>query len=270
MGVDHMGGEAKENSTVIEHFVYGSHEGYRMKAYSSGIDLDVHTEPFQGLFLPIKQSDIKNISEIRMILPEGEGNILLSRIVKGGKDEHARETMANHTAIISREMLRTGEITYEEVDEAMIKFEAESIESTGDIPALEVPVLDKKMDVAELKNYLREDVVKNLINHYIDSADKKVFLYFRHSDAEKRTRTAYLLSMLLDLNLRLVPLSIFTDIPYGGAKRVFNLVISRAMIDVKPGGDWVMLPVEKKRSWSPIDKKRFTEKLNEMLDKIYD
>ena len=264
-----MGGDAKEDFTTIEHFVYGSHEGYRMKAYSKGIDLDIHTEPFQGMFLPIKQSDIKNVSEIRMILPAGHASTILSRIVKGGKDDHARDTMANHAAVIPRELLKSGNITYDEVDEAMVKFESESIETIGDIPPLEISQQDKTMDMGELKNYLDEEIVKNLIDHYIKSEDKKIFLYYRNSNAQKRTRAAYLLSLLIDLKLNLIPLSIFTDVPYGGAKRIFNLVISRAMIGVKPGGDWVMLPVEKKRSWTPVDKKKFDKHLNNILDQIY-
>jgi len=264
-----MGDEAEKVSTKLDHFVYGSHEGYRMKAYSKGVDLDVHTEPFEGLFLPIKQSDIKLVSEIRMILPVDDSTTLLSKILKGGKDDHARDTMANHTVIVPRDKLRSGELTYEEVDVAMTEFEAKNIEAIGDIPPLEVPSLDKKMDVNEIKNYLREDLIRNLIDQYVGYGDRKVFLHYRTSNTDKRIKTAYLLSMLLDLKLNLVHLSVFTDVPYGGAKRIFNLVISRAMIDVKPGGDWVMLPVEKKRTWTSIDKKEFNKELNRVLKKIY-
>jgi hypothetical protein len=269
MGVDQMGEEAQKDSTTIEHFVYGSHEGYRMKAYSKGIDLDVHTDPFEGMFLPIKQSDIKNIDEIRMILPVDRSSMLLSRIIKGGKDDHARDTMANHTAVVPRDMLKNNEITYEEVDAVMEDFETKNIDSIGDIPPLDVPQTDKRLDMAELKKYIPEEVVKNLILHYMENEDKKVFLHYRTSNAEKRTRAAYLLSMLIDMKLNVMPLSIFTDVPYGGAIRVFNLVLSRAMIGIKPGGDWVMLPVEKKRAWTGVDKKQFTKRLNEVLDDIY-
>ena len=263
-------GEEAQGNTELAHFVYGSHEGYRMKAYSSGIDLDVHPEPFQGMFLPIKQSDVKNISEIRMILSSGANDILLSRIIKGGMDDHARETMANHTAVIPRHMLKNGEITYDEVDAAMVKFETENVDAIGDIPPLAIPHQDKSADMSQLKNYLRQDVVRNLINHYIDNVDRKVFLYYKNSNSAKRTQTAYLLSMLIDINLDLIPLKIFTDLPYGGAKRVFNLVISRVMIGVKPGGDWVMLPVEKKRSWDAVDKKELNAKLTQIFKTIYD
>lgn len=264
-----MGDEAENKVLKLEHFVYGSHEGYRMKAYSKGIDLDIHTDPFQGMFLPIKQSDIKEVGDIRMIIPVDDSTTLLSKILKGGKDDHARETMANHTVVISRNMLRAGEITYEDVDLAMTHYEKNNIEAIGDIPPLEVIHQDKKMEISELKNYMREDVIRNLISQYIEYSERKVFLHYRASNAEKRIRAAYLLSLLIDLELNIVPLSIFTDIPYGGAKRVFNLVISRAMIGVKPGGDWVMLPVEKKRTWTSIDKKEFAKELDRVLGRIY-
>ena len=241
-----------------------------MKAYSSGIDLDIHTEPFQGMFLPIKQSDVKTITEIRMILPVNDTNILLSRIIKGGVDDHGRPTMANHTAIIPRQMLKEGEITYEEVDEAMAGFETDKIDALGDIPPLTILSQTKSTNMSELKNYIKKEVISNLINHYNESVDKKIFLYYQKSDSAKRIRTAYLLSMLIDIKLNFIPLSIFTDLPYGGAKRIFNLVISRVMIDIKPGGDWTMLPVERKRSWNSVDKKQFNAKLTKILNSIYD
>ena len=112
-------------------------------------------------------------------------------------------------------------------------------------------------------------IIRNLIKHYTEDIDRNVFLHYRTSDAKKRIKTAYLLSMLIDINLNVIPLAIFTDIPYGGAKNIFNLIISRAMINVKPGGDWVMLPVEKKRTWKSIDKKEFNRELDKTLDKIY-
>ena len=253
----------------LEHFIYGSHEGYRMKAKSPGIDLELHTEAFEGMFLPIKQSDIKNISEVRMILPADEANIILSRVVQGGKDEHARITMANHTAIVPRRLLKSGELSFADVDSAMAEFEKENIDKIGDLPKLAVECTGKGLEMAELKNILREDIVRNLIKNYIKNRDVKIFLYYRKSDAIKRTEAAYLLSMLIDINLNLIPLSIFTDVPYGGAKRIFNLVISRAMIDVKPGGEWIMLPVDRKLKWTPMDRERFKKELNELLDDIY-
>jgi hypothetical protein len=260
---------SSEAEVELEHFVYGSHEGYRMKAHSTGIDLELHTEAFEGLFLPIKQSDVKNISEVRMILPADESSILLSRIVQGGKDDHARVTMANHTAVVPRQLLKDGALSFEDVDTAMASFEKENIEKIGNIPTLSVGKTGKGSDMAELKTYLREDIVRNLIKNYLKNRDIKIFLYYNKSDAIKRTRAAYLLSQLIDINLGLIPLSIFTDVPYGAAKRIFNLVISRAMIDVKPGGDWIMIPVERKLKWTPVDRKRFQKELNELLDDIY-
>lgn len=264
-----MGDSESSDIMELEHFIYGSHQGYRMKAHSAGIDLELHTEPFEGMFLPIKQSDVKNISEIRMILPADDAHMLLSRIIPGGKDEHARVTMANHTVIIPRRFLKEGAVSYEDVDSAMTEFEKGNIDSIGEIPKLNIQPQKSKMDIAKLKNYLREDIVRNLIKKYLKNQDVKIFLYYRKSDALKRTQAAYLLSMLIDINLELIPLSIFTDIPYGGAKRIFNLVISRAMIDVKPGGDWIMLPVERKLKWTPVDRKRFHKELNKILDDIY-
>ncbi len=260
--------QTQTNMHLLEHFIYGSHQGYRMKAYSKGLDVDVHTEPFQGMFLPIKQSDIKNISDVTMILPMDE-YLLLSRVIPGGKDEHARVTMANHTAVIPRDLLKEGAITYDQVNDAMMAFEKNNIDKIGDIPPLEVEKRDKGPELKELKHYLREDVVMNLVKNYIKNEDVKIFLHYRQSDSIKRTRAAYLLSMLIDVNLGLIPLAIFTDIPYGGAKRIFNLVISRALIDVKPGGDWIMIPAERKYTWTPLDRKRLQVEFKKYLDHIY-
>jgi hypothetical protein len=195
--------------------------------------------------------------------------MILSRIVQAGRDEHARRTMANHAAVIPRRLLKEGKLSYDIVDRAMEAFEKDGLGAVGKIPLLPVEQLDQPPDMDELKGILREDIVRNLINNYIKNRDVKIFLHYTKSDAVKRTKTAYLLSMLIDLNLELIPLAIFTDVPYGGAKRIFNLVISRVMIDVKPGGDWIMIPVTRKVKWTPQDKKRFTQELTRLLDEIY-
>jgi len=264
-----MGEESDNKKIALEHFVYGSYEGYQMKAYSSGVDLDVHTEPFQGMFLPIKQSDVKNVSEIRMILPLEDAHIL-SRILKGGTDDHGRPTMANHSAIIPRQLLKDGTVSYEDVDQAMAEFEPDGLGLIGDIPPLTISIRSTSTDISEIKQYLRKEVIKNLIDHYVEGDDKKIFLYYKSSDQLKRMRVAFLLSRLIDIELNITPLAIFTDIPYGGAKNIFNLVISRVMLDIKPGGDWVMLPVERSPSWKSQDRKAFNAKLNKVLNSIYD
>jgi len=47
------------------------------------------------------------------------------------------------------------------------------------------------------------------------------------------------------MKLRVMPLAIFTDIPYRADEASpFNLVLSRSLISIKPGGAWIVLTAD--------------------------
>jgi len=235
---------ASTEDVALEHFLYGSYGGYTMKSKSAGVDPGGHTDPFKGMMLPIKQSDVKTMTEIRAILPCGWDLILLSRIIKGEKDDKGRGTIANHTAIIPRKMLETGRLAYEDIDAAMAKWEAvsENLGAVGSIQPLKVPSATKQTDLSELKNYMPKAVLDKLVENYKKDKERKVFVNYKNSNEAQRVKAAYLLSMLVDMRLRVIPLAIFTDVPYRADEASpFNLVLSRVMISIKPGGAWVVL-----------------------------
>jgi hypothetical protein len=239
-----MSEEVEGNEILLDHFIYGSDQGYRVKAWSEGVDEDAHTEPFDGCYIPLTQADAKYITDARAILPSGDKLILLSRFIKGSIDEYQRKTMANHTALIPRKLLIDGVLSYEDVDRAMQKYEAESDNPRKEIPQLKVHPSGSKIDIADLKNYFAREDLDKLMNFYKQEKDNKVFLFYKKSSTEQRVQSAYLLSMLIDIGLNIVPLKIFTDVPYPDAKRVFNLIMARSMISIKPGQGWVMLPTQ--------------------------
>ncbi|MCK5562477.1 MAG: hypothetical protein KAJ51_17890 [Thermoplasmata archaeon] len=237
--------ESEESQELLlDHFVYGSDQGYKVKAWSSGVDEDAHTDPFDGCFIPMTQADAKYVTDARSIIPAGDKYILLSRFIKGSIDEYQRKTMANHTALVPRKYLIEGKLTYEDVDQAMQKYEAATENPRKEIRQLKLQSRSVKIDVGELKNYFIRDDVEKLMNFYKQDHANKVFIYYKKSSAEQRNEAAYLLSMLVDIGLNLVPLSIFTDVPYPEAKRVFNLILARSMISIKPGKGWSMLPTQ--------------------------
>ena len=190
-----------------------------------------------------KQSDIKYITDARSLLPAGESDLLLSRFIPGSLDEYQRKTMANHTAIIPRTLLAKGKITYKDVDQAMRKFESKNTNPRGDIPKLRIDKAGSGIDISEMKNYFKREDLEKLMDFYKKESDSKVFVFYKKSTPEQRIQAAFLLSMLVDIGLNIVPLSIFTDVVYPDAKKIFNLVLSRSMISIKPGRGWVMLPV---------------------------
>lgn len=243
-----MSGEGSGWHIPLEHYIYGvrSGFGYGMKAYSEGVDIEKDTALYRGMYLPIRQSDSKYLKEIRSILSPGSDYILFSRIIKGPDDEYGRATMANHTVIVPRHYIKEKILSYEAINQAMKKFESEKLEEEGNIPPLVVPASDTKDLHYNLKDLLPEETFIALLNHYLEDEDRKVFLLYRRSNAEKRIRIAYAISYTLDINMEVKPLSIFTDFPHPNAKKVYNLIISPAMIDIKPGGDWVMLNVDRK------------------------
>jgi len=262
-----ISGQEGGNTIKLEHYVYGSHQGYRLKAWSKGADAENNIEPFKGMMLPIKQSDVKHMTEIRAILPCGWDIILLSRIILGGVDDHARGTIANHVAIIPRKALEEGSLTYQIVDDAMKEFEEKNPDPLDVIPPLDIPDGKHKTDYSELKNLLPRKVVDNLMSHYEKDKDCKVFIKYLRSNQEQRIKAAYLISMLMDVKMKVNPMFIFTDVPHSGAKKIFNLVMARVMIDIKPGGDWVLITASQNaHGTGDVKKKR---KLKKTLDDIY-
>lgn len=259
-----MTDETTTLDVAIEHYIYGSYGGYKMKAQSSGVDPAAHTDPYKGYFFPITQADVKTLGEVRVILPAGPNTMLLARIVKGPRDDHGRETMANHTAIIPKHLLYQGILTYEDVDNAMIEFEKDGVNSIGKILPLAMPKSKQPADMSALKDMLSKDIVDNIINHYKSDKDRRIFLFYKGGDPAQRIKLAYLLSMLLDVKMGLIPLSLFTDKPYFSATNIFNLVISRVMANIKPGGEWVVMPVDASRVSSGA-----TGDVSGMLKSIY-
>ena len=235
----------KTRKTIdIDHFIYGSREGYTLLGCSSGVDEDACTDPFEGMLLPITVMEMKRVKDVQSIIPTG-ANILISRYYQGQKDDKGRPTLANHTAVIPREILENGSANYDDIVKAMVKFETKNFDVVGELSKLKVPLLKNRIKISKIKKLISEKTVEDLIMHYQRKPNVRVFLYFPGSNDESRIQTAYLLSYLLDIKHRLVPIKAFTSVPYAGAKKVFNLVISRDQIDVKPGKGWVMLTIDK-------------------------
>ena len=136
----------------LQHFVYGSYQGYMMKAKTADIDPEGDTEPFMGMLLPVSQADLKNVEDVRFVIPAGWNSLYLSRVYAAGKDDKGRGTIANHTVFIPREHLQKNMYTYEDVIERIIKFDKANPDALGEIPPLKVPITNKKPDFDEMKN----------------------------------------------------------------------------------------------------------------------
>ncbi|MCL4326439.1 MAG: hypothetical protein M1481_06440 [Candidatus Thermoplasmatota archaeon] len=255
----------EKNDEVIEceQFIYGNYKGYKMKAYSKNGIAEGYVRPYQGFFLPISQSDLKYMHIPHLILSNSNA-ILFSRIVKG-LDEYKRGAVENHTVIVPKQFLLEGAITYEELDRDMEKFEAEHKEAVGNLPLFSIHREKNNIDeyIKELQKYLNRGVVEKLIAYYRENSAVKIFLHVPNSSEDERLKMAYLLSMLLDIKLRLTSISVFSDVPYTDATRIFNLIISRIKPDIKPG-EWVMVPVKKEDT--PTSSK---ETIDKTIDDIF-
>jgi hypothetical protein len=82
-------------------------------------------------------------------------------------------------------------------------------------------------------------VVEEVLGHLIRSkGSAKVFVKYKGRTPE-RIEALYGLATLADLILSKTRAAGFSDLPYGPAQGMFNLIISRVRIDLKAGGDWV-------------------------------
>lgn len=249
----------------LQHFVYGSYKGYMMKAKTADIDTEGDTEPFMGMLLPVSQADLKTVEDVRFLIPAGWNSIYLSRVFSAGKDDKGRGTISNHTVFIPRTDLEKNLYTYEDVIDRIIKFDEANPDALGEIPPLKVPITNKKPDYKELRNILSKKIVANLINKYTKNKEQKIFLKYEGSSRDQRIKAIFLLSMLLDVKLKVIPLAAFSDTPYTQAKSVFNLIIARQKIGIKPGGDWIMVNVDSKT----YDGESRKEDIIEALEEIY-
>lgn len=249
----------------LKHFVYGSYKGYMMKAKTPDIDPEGDTEPFMGMLLPVSQADLKSVEDVRFLIPAGWNTIILSRVYAAGRDDKGRGTIANHSVFIPREHLEKGMYTYDDVMEQVVKFDKANPNILGEMKHLKVPITNNKPDFGELRNIISKSMVENIINKYKKNKDQRIFLKYSGSSRDQRIKCIYLLSMLLDIKLKVVPLAAFSDTPYTSAKAVFNFIIAREKIGIKPGGDWTMINVDSK-AYDASSKK---EEIKDALDDIY-
>lgn len=226
----------------MDHFIYGSQEGYRIKAMSGGVDPESCSEALMGFFVPISQSDARHLRDVRLIVPLGEDSIMVSHLLQGVKDEYLRNTLANHTAIVPRSALAKGDLTYWDVDRAMSGFELEHPDASGELGKLEVDPQRTGPSLQDLPTLLGRQEMEKVLDYFKRDRDDRVFLFYKGSDPQQRIALAFLMSMLIDVTMNVVRLSVFSDVPYADAKRLFNLVIARSMIGIKPGQGWSVVP----------------------------
>src|SRR3989442_13863162 len=76
-----------------------------------------------------------------MIHPGRSGEeLLLSRMFRGPADEAGRPTFANHTAVVTTELLRSGRLTLEGVYRALEAFDKKNPRVAGEMAHLSVPI----------------------------------------------------------------------------------------------------------------------------------
>ncbi|MEW5937611.1 MAG: hypothetical protein AB1665_07325 [Candidatus Thermoplasmatota archaeon] len=258
--------EGDTASVRLEHFVYGNDKGYRMMGQSDPKNLEMYTEPYRGFYLPVSQSYVKEIKEPLRVIVSGGSFILFSRISQS-QDEIGRLSLENHSAVVPRNLLSEGKIDYEALDRAMEEFESTHHSRKGNIPQMEIPIQarDLGQSLAELSKYLPREKIEALISLYTKDTKKKIILQLPRANFQERTKIAYLLSLLIDIKLGVVPISVFPDVPYPDATDVFSLIITQKDPGIKPTRRWAMIVFD------PI-KERFsagTTSVEDTLDSIF-
>jgi hypothetical protein len=195
-----------------------------------------------GFFIPISQSDARYLRDVRLVVPLGEDSLMVSHLLQGVKDEYQRSTLANHTAIVPRSALAKGALTYWDVDRSMIEFEKAHPDASGELAKLEVDPRMAGPSLQYLPTLLGRQELERVVDYFKRDRDDRVFIFYKGSDPEQRIALAFLLSMLIDITMNAVRLSVFSDVPYADAKRLFNLVIARSMIGIRPGQGWSVVP----------------------------
>jgi len=250
----------------IERFVYGNDEGYRLLGTSDPKSVEPYTDMYRGLFLPVSQGQMKSIVDPLRVIISGGNHILFSRI-RQSKDDIGRGSLENHTAIVPKDCMRDGRVTYEALDAAMAGAEKPGPSIKGDLSPLEVEPQSLNLDeyVKGLGKHLNRETMNNIVEIYQKDPKKRIILWVPHSTSQERTRMSYMFSVLFDLKLRAMPMSVFSDVPYPDAAELFNLIITQKDPGIKPTRSWAMLVYDPMRPMDVGDK----ENVKAALDDIF-
>lgn len=240
---------AEGGTLHLEHWIYGvSHEkGYGIKAESHTLNEPLHTRYLANQFTPVrmeKTADGGARMDARMIHPApANDEVLLSLLGRGEPDEYDRPTIQNHTVVIPAAYLRTGQLTFDQVEAAVQEFDRRFTKLSGRIDTVDVQ-LDPTGATREpmgvgLRRLITKAAVETLATRFLEDPESRTLVLCRESTNQYRNTLLYRLVELLYSGGEIPIFPAISDAPTLSAMNHFRLAISAR--GVRADRTWTLL-----------------------------
>jgi hypothetical protein len=215
-------------------------QGYGIKGASSGLNIALFEAPLKGFYTPIRGDAVQSGGgvDFRMIHPAASGDdLLLSRLGRGPPDELGRPTFQNHIAIIPRELLEAGRVSFATVDAALAAWEKANAGVVGELSPLDVlgPAGGSRLG-SGLRDHVTRAAVETLATRRMDDPEARTLLLCRDTPPAIRNEILFHLVELLNLVADVAPFTAMSDAPTASSMNTFNLVV--APRGVRGDGTW--------------------------------
>lgn len=233
----------------LEHWIYGaSHErGYGMKAESHGLNSPLYNRYLANHFTPVRVEKTANggtLIDARMIHPApANDEVMLSVLGRGVADEYNRPTIQNHTAVIPGALLRSGQLTFTEVEAAIAEFDKRFPKAQARVDPILVPLRPQEEADEPLGSGLRRLITKaavdTLVSRFLADKVGRTLVLCRGSTNQYRNELLYRLVELLQSGGEIALFPAISDAPTLSAMNHFRLAISSR--GVRADGTWTLL-----------------------------
>ena len=237
------------NTISLEHWIYGAspEKGYGIKAESHGLNTPLYTRYLGNHFTPVRVEKTANggtLIDARMIHPApANDEVLLSILGRGVADEYNRPTIANHSVVIPAAPLRSGHLTFAEVEAAVQEFDHRVPKAAGRIDPVVVhlqgPSESSEPIGAGIRRLITKAAVDTLATRFLAERQSRTLVLCRGSTNQYRNELLYRLVELLNSGGEIALFPAISDAPTLSAMNHFHLAISSR--GVRADGTWTLL-----------------------------
>jgi hypothetical protein len=233
----------------LDHWIYGvsPEKGYGMKAESHGLNGPLYMRYLASHLTPVrveKTAGGGTVIDARMIHPApANDEVLLSILGRGLADEYNRPTIQNHTVVVPAAPLRSGQLTFFDVEAAVLEFDHRYPKASGKIDAM--PVHIRPTEEAHqpagggIRRLMTKAAVDTLATRFLADHQGRTLVLCRGSTNQYRNELLYRLMELLLAGGEISLFPAISDAPTLSAMNHFRLAISAR--GVRADGTWTLL-----------------------------
>jgi hypothetical protein len=237
------------NSVELEHWIYGvsPEKGYGTKAESRNLNGPLYTRYLESHLTPVRVEKTANggtIIDARMVHPApANDEVLLSILGRGLADEYNRPTIANHTVVVPAAALRSGRLTFFDVESAVLDYDRKNPKASGKVDPISVPLRPSESEREPVGGGIRRLITKaavdTLASRFLADRQGRTLVLCRGSTNQYRNELLYRLVELLNAGGEIALFPAISDAPTLSAMNHFRLAISSR--GVRADGSWTLL-----------------------------